>query len=451
MVYVEDVSQERPDLDTDEGYTIDVPTSGIGAVSAKTVFGALRALETFSQLVRFDFDSGRYVIDGAPWRIEDRPRFPHRGLMVDTSRHFQSLASLRAIIDTLPYAKINVLHWHIVDAQSFPFESKSSPKLWQGSYSPSERYTQVDAASIVEYARLRGVRVVPEFDMPGHADSWCVGYPHICPSTTCRTPLNVASNATFDLIEALLSEVTGNKPGAGLFPDSFLHLGGDEVNTDCWTKTPAVAAWLKAHNMTADQGYAHFTKRVATMALEQGRRPVQWNEVYDHFKTALPKKTVVHVWTSVTNVTEVAANGYNMLRNMGYFNYSWYLDNLNVDWRGVYQNEPCESIPTEELCKKVLGGHGEMWGETVDASDLQQTVWPRMASIAEKLWSSREHTQDVAAALPRIQNFRCLLLERGVAAAPVENAMARSAPAGPGSCYPRPGAAEVRGFQQLMI
>jgi len=187
--------------------------------------------------------------------------------------------------------------------------------------------------------------------------------------------------------------------------------------------------------MTPDDGYAYFVKKVAGMVIARQHRPVQWSEVFDHFKGSLPKETIVHVWKDVTNVTEVVALGYNVLRNVGYDNVSWYLDNLGVKWDAVYQNEPCKGIPTDELCAKVLGGHGEMWGETVDGSDLQQTVWPRLAAIAEKLWTSRAQTQDVAAAAQRIRNFRCLLLQRGIAAAPVDNANARSAPAGPDSCY----------------
>ena len=135
-------------------------------------YGALRALETFSQLVTFDFDRGAYVVPGVPWRIHDAPRFAHRGLMIDTARHYQPLASIRKVVDSLPYAKLNVLHWHMVDTQSFPFEVKSHPKLWTAAYAPSQRYTQADVASIVEYARLRGVRAIVEFDMPGHAQSW---------------------------------------------------------------------------------------------------------------------------------------------------------------------------------------------------------------------------------------------------------------------------------------
>merc|ERR1711957_103536 len=150
-------------------------------------------------------------------------------------------------------------------------------------------------------------------------------------------------------------------------------------------------------------------------------------------------------WDSVTwlvlvhcillDVQIVEIPGYNVIRNVGYDNVSWYLDNLDIKWDAVYQNEPCHGIPTDELCNKVLGGHGEMWGETVDGSDIEQTVWPRLAAIAEKLWSARAQTKDVASAAGRIRNFRCLLLERGIAAAPVDNANARSAPSGPGSCF----------------
>ena len=152
-----------------------------------------------------------------------------------------------------------------------------------------------------------------------------------------------------------------------------------------------------------------------------------------HFKTKLDKNVIVHVWKDVTNVTEVVANGYDVIRNVGYDNISWYLDNLNVNWTAVYQNEPCNGVP-DDLCPKILGGHGEMWGETVDESDLEQTVWPRLAAIAERLWSPRAVVGNVTDALPRIEYFRCLLNRRGVHAAPVNNADARSSPPGPGGC-----------------
>eukprot|EP01062_Namystynia_karyoxenos_P048312 TRINITY_DN3672_c0_g1_i7.p2 TRINITY_DN3672_c0_g1~~TRINITY_DN3672_c0_g1_i7.p2 ORF type:complete len:629 (+),score=239.74 TRINITY_DN3672_c0_g1_i7:76-1887(+) len=442
VVTVDDTDGSHPQLGVDESYELSVPESGKATLRAQTVYGALRGLETLSQLIVFDFDSQKYTIPFLPFSATDAPRFPHRGLMIDTARHFQTLDSIRAVIDSLPYAKLNVLHWHMSDTQSFPMESRSSPKLWQGAHSPQERYLQSDIADMVEYARLRGVRVMVEFDMPGHAGSWCAGYPEVCPSPSCTQPLNVANNATFDLIEKLLMEMTGGKasakgaPSPGLFKDNFIHLGGDEVNTGCWTKTPAIADWLQKQGMSADDAYAYFVKRAASYAIAQEHRPVQWSEVYDHFKTKLDKKTVVHIWKSVTNVTEVVANGYQVLLNVGYNSVSWYLDNIKVTWDNVYKNEPCNGVP-DNLCPLILGGHGEMWGETVDMSDLEQTVWPRLGAIAEKLWSPRAATADASKndALSRIERFRCILNRRGVRAAPVNNGQAREGPPGPGSCF----------------
>jgi len=399
----------------------------------------LRGLETFSQMVIYVYETGMYTLPNTPWEIKEAPRFPHRGLMIDVARHYQTIQSIKNIIDSLPYAKLNVLHIHMSDSQSFPLQSSSSPNLWKASFSANERYTKDDIADIVEYAHYRGVRVFVEFDMPGHADSMCAGYPAVCPSPQCTSPLNVANNATFDLIQALLMEMTGGRaskpgnPSPGLFKDNFIHLGGDEVNTKCWTNTPSIAKWLVEMNMSADQAYGYFVARVAQLALDQGHRPVQWSEVFDHFQDKLAKGTVVHIWKSNTNVTQVVDLGYNVIINVGYYKNSWYLDNLEVKWDAVYQNEPCQGVP-DTLCPMIYGGHGEMWGETVDTSDLQQTVWPKLAAIAERLWSPRS-VSSVEQAYPRIEYFRCLLNQRGIAAAPVNNPYARSAPPNPGSCY----------------
>jgi hexosaminidase len=324
---VSDWDESHPTLRTDESYSLDVRPGQPAALRAATVLGALHGLETFSQLVTFDFDAEAYSSPCVS--IRDAPRFPHRGLMMDTARHYEPVVAIRALVDSLPYAKLNVLHWHMVDAQSFPFQSRSSPRLWDGAFSPSERYTQADVVSVVEYARLRGVRVMVEFDMPGHNDAWCAGYPSICPSASCKSPLNVAANETFDRISALMRELTGGRPSSrgapsGLFPDELLHLGGDEVNTGCWDSTPSVSSWLKDRGLTADDGYALFVRRVGQMALANGRRPVQWAEVFDHFKARLDPRTVVHVWKGQTNVTEVVQLGYQVIRNVGYSAHSWY-------------------------------------------------------------------------------------------------------------------------------
>lgn len=165
---VDDLDDSHPQIHTDESYSLSLPPGGgVANVRAASVYGALRAIESFSQLVVFDFDAQSYIAPSVS--LVDRPRFPHRGLMIDTARHYQPLSFLRRVISSLPFAKLNVLHWHMADSQSFPFESKAYPELWRAAYSPSQRYTQGDVASIVEYARLHGVRVIVEFDMPGHA------------------------------------------------------------------------------------------------------------------------------------------------------------------------------------------------------------------------------------------------------------------------------------------
>lgn len=441
VVSVDSVDTSHPQIDTDESYTLTIAGDGSDAtINAKNVYGAMRGLETFAQLVSFEYDTQSYMLPAAPWKIVDSPRFPHRGLMIDTARHFLPLHVIYRVIDSLPFAKLNVLHWHNSDSQSFPFQSKSSPRLWNGAFTPAERYTQADIAAVVEYARDRGIRVMVEFDMPGHAQSWCAGYPDVCPSATCTTPLNPASPNTFTLITNLLNECTGGQastPGkpSGLFPDNFIHLGGDEVDTTCWSNTPSIAAWMKQNNYTADDAYAYFVSRAASIAIAQGRRPVQWVEVFDHFGSKLDKRTIVHVWKEESTLGPVVAAGYNALIDNSPGNNSWYLDHLDVTWQACYSNEPCASISDPKQCALVLGGQGEMWGETVDSSDLEQTVWPKLAAIAEKLWSPRAQTGSPDNAALRMANFRCLLNSRGVRAAPVNNKNARSAPPGPGSCY----------------
>jgi hexosaminidase len=130
------------------------------------VYGAYHALETLSQLMQFSFDNETYFVPNAPWSIFDFPRFAHRGILVDSSRHFEPVETLKRVIDSLTYAKFNTMHWHIVDEQSFPFDSPSFPLLSEmGAYSDYERYTVDDVAEVVEYARQRGVRVMVEIGM----------------------------------------------------------------------------------------------------------------------------------------------------------------------------------------------------------------------------------------------------------------------------------------------
>ncbi|KAJ8542223.1 hypothetical protein K7X08_017089 [Anisodus acutangulus] len=422
-------------LGVDESYSLLVTKNNersiIGGVSieANSVYGALRGLETMSQLCIFYYGIKTVQIHKAPWFIQDKPRFAYRGLLLDTSRHYLPIEIIKQIIESMSYAKLNVLHWHIIDEESFPLEVPSYPNLWKGAYTKWERYTVEDAIEIVDFAKMRGINVMAEVDVPGHAESWGAGYPDLWPSPSCKEPLDVSKNYTFDVISGILSDMRK------IFPFELFHLGGDEVNTSCWTTTPLIKQWLQDHNMTAKDAYQYFVLRAQEIAISQNWTPVNWEETFNAFPSKLNPRTVVHNWLGGGVCPKAVAQGFRCIySNQGF----WYLDHLDVPWEEVYYVEPLEEIKNISEQKLVLGGEVCMWGETADASDVQQTIWPRAAAAAERLWSDKEATSSTnttSAALQRLEYFRCLLTRRGVPAAPVTNFYARRPPLRPGSCY----------------
>jgi hexosaminidase len=326
QVSVSDPSEDYPQLETDESYTLDIKTDQTISLTSTTIYGALRGLETLSQLILYDFDTQSYYISSTPIHIEDIPRYGHRGILLDTSRHYQPLSFLETFIDSISYAKYNVLHWHVVDTQSFPFQSRTYPKLWDGAYSKQERYTQQDIRYLVEYGRQRGIKIMIEFDMPGHAGSWCTGYPEICPSTSCLQPLNPASNLTFPLITSLLSECAGkvNDNQPALFPYQLLHLGGDEVSYTCWAASNSIQQWEQENNLNGSEDtYKYFVDKAATITRSLDRLPIQWVEVFEHFGNTLDTNTIVHVWKEKSTLDGVLQAGYRaLLSNQD----DWYLE-----------------------------------------------------------------------------------------------------------------------------
>lgn len=422
-------------LGMDESYKLAIdPTKGI-SINAQTVYGAYHALETLSQLIGFDFDSETYQVRYGPWAITDAPRFPHRGLLIDSARHFEPIQTIMKVIDSLTYAKMNLVHWHLVDAQSFPFDAPSHPELGKkGAWSNQERFTPSDIAAVIEYARQRGIRVMMEIDTPGHSGSWCYGMPEVCPTPGCPSKninnwaLDITKNATYQAVQDVLTDVTN------LAFENLLHLGGDEVDTYCWSIHPYIMDWLSQRGLSLNGGFEYYLKRIQAFAWDKlNRNVVGWQEIWEHFGTQLNKKTIIHQWLpdSVALPLNVTSHGYRLIWSDSSV---WYLDHLSVTWDQMYTAEPCKGLP-EANCGLILGGEACMWGETVDTSDILQTIWPRAAAVAERLWSPRANTQDINAALPRIIAFRCLMNQRGIAAAPVNNLVARSSPPNPGSCF----------------
>ena len=311
VVKVHDPSAELQ-AGVDESYelsieSVDEVQPPVISLTSKTQFGLYHALETLSQLIVYDFDAEAYVV--TPVQIKDEPRFQHRGLLVDSSRHFQPVASLEAVIDSMAYAKLNVLHWHLIDTQSFPFDSPSYPLLGsKGAFSPVERYTAGDLAHIKKYAKARGVRVMAELDMPGHAGSWCKGHPEICPDPACPEPLNVAKNETFEVVGGILNDLTD------IFDENMIHLGGDEVDTSCWESSNEISKWLTDNHMTTDEAYSYFIARVQKIAQSHGKSVIGWEEIWKHFKTDLDPSTIIHQWLPGSTVgPEVTAAGYRLI------------------------------------------------------------------------------------------------------------------------------------------
>ena len=431
----------------DESYTLAVP-SDISApitLSAATQFGAFAGLETLSQLLSYDAGNRTYAVESVPLSVADSPAFSWRGLLVDTARHFQPLASLLSIIDSMTMAKLNVLHWHIVDAQSWPLESPSWPLLWSGAFSRVERYTTDDVAAVVAFARARGVRVVFEVDHPGHLSSACKGYPALCPADCVwdaganAVPLAPANNDTWSMLSDTLSELAALSPG-----EEFLHLGGDEVDTTCWALDAATRAWVTANGLAGvDAIYGVFVQRMNAIARALGRSPLRWEDAWNALGTALDPATVIHVWLSPATLENVTSHGYRAVYSyqgvyddiIGYQR-GWYLNGLWQPWQQMYDVDIFAGMTNASARALVLGGEAAQWGEEADGSDVLQTIWPRAAAIAERLWSyNMALNSSDAGVAARLAAFRCLLLARGVPATPLNALLGRSPPSGPGSCF----------------
>lgn len=221
----------------------------------------------------------------------DLCRFAHRGVLIDTSRHYQPPAVLEQILESMAYAKLNVFHWHMVDQQAFPIEVPSFPDLWKGAHSPRERYTLADIAHLVQFAADRGIVVVPEIDVPGHAASWGVGYPELWPSIDCKMPLDVSRNSTFQIIRGILRDLKS------VIPYTTFHFGGDEVDMVCWQRTPRIRDWMEQNKFDPQQAYAYFVLRAAAMAKEEGwETVVLWEETFANFGDQLDGSMIVENW-----------------------------------------------------------------------------------------------------------------------------------------------------------
>ena len=375
-------------LGEDESYTLTVDPNQ-AHIQAPNALGALRGMETFLQLV--EVDAQGFAISGVT--IDDAPRFPWRGLMLDCSRHFMPFELVLRNLDGMAALKLNVFHWHLSDDQGFRVESKHFPRLQQMG-SDGLYYTQNQIRHVVAYARARGIRVIPEFDMPGHSLSWLVGYPELATSSGpfeigrhwggFEALMNPASEDTYRFLDSFLSEM------AGLFPDEYFHIGGDEVNDKEWRNNPAIQSFIQTHALDGSRGLqAYFNKRIQVILAKYGKHMEGWDEILN---PDLPRNIVIQSWRGQKSLAQASRLGFQGILSSGY-----YLDLMQTAAHH-YQVDPLTGETadlTDAEKARILGGEAAMWTEYVSPETVDSRIWPRLAAIAERLWSPANVT-DVA-------------------------------------------------------
>jgi hexosaminidase len=427
---------EAPALETLESYTLDfgnVSQSGI-RITANTQLGAIHAFETLAQLTHFDFGSLLYALPKS-CSIQDAPRFKHRGLLVDTVRHYLPIPKIEQLIRTMRMNKLNVLHWHIADIQSFPIRSEVFPELSaRGSWSPFEQYSLPDLARLVDFARRHGVRVVAEFDQPGHSGAMWWSHPEIfaCDPPWTKKDIwglyegvgGLAIDPTSEVAYTFMNKLMGEM--LGVFTDEYFHIGTDEVPEDCWTN---LAGGANANfQYYIDRTVRNFTTGDFPIK-RKPRKVIMWDEAIMKAEPADKENTVIEIWHEAFLIKNATDRGYKVIVSSGTL---WYLKDQTHPWTEIYQFDPVAVGVNEKM---VLGGEACMWGEGVDASNIEAYVWPRMSAVAERLWSVRNDTQNLISAQERLTKFRCLMVQRGVDAVPIGGKVGSRK--GPGSCFER--------------
>ncbi len=368
-------------LGEDESYQLTVTDSG-AQLTAPTALGALHGLQTFLQLVTIT--PRGFAIPVVT--IKDQPRFQWRGTLIDVSRHFIPIDVLKRNLDGMAAVKMNVLHWHLSDDQGFRAESKVFPKL-TGMGSEGMFYTQAEMRDLIAYAHDRGIRVMPEFDMPGHTRSWYLGYPELSSGSGPYTLeggaidpiMDPTREETYKFLEKFIAEM------AKLFPDAYFHIGGDEVDGKQWDGNPKIQEFIHAHGMKNNQDLqAYFNQRLEKIVAKNHKIMVGWDEI---LHPDLPKTIVVQSWRGQESLAVAAQKGYRGLLSYGYY--------LDLMWPTArhYAVDPMTGAAasmTPEQKALILGGESCQWAEWVTPENIDSHIWPRNAAIAERLWSPQE-------------------------------------------------------------
>lgn len=373
-------------LGEDESYRLEISTTDV-QLTAPNPIGVFRGLQTFLQLVRVTPRS--FSVPAVT--IDDQPRFPWRGLLIDSGHRFVPISVIKRNLDGMEAVKLNVFHWRFADDQGFHVESKTFPLLQQKG-SGGFYYSEGEVREIIAYARDRGIRVVPEFDMPCHTGSWFLGYPEL---SSGQDPLKSSAidptrESTYNFLTGFIGEM------ATLFPDSYFHAGGDECDPKEWEGNPRIQQFMQAHAIKdAAALQATFTAGVEKIIASQKKIMLGWDEI---LQPGTPKDVVIQSWRGPESLAEAARNGYRGVLSSGY-----YID-LNQSAAEHYLVDPLganAAALTPEQKARVLGGEATMWTDIVSHENMDNRVWPRTAAIAERLWSPQQ-IQDVDSMYERL-------------------------------------------------
>jgi hexosaminidase len=381
LIHIDHGREKVQKVGEGESYELVVNESA-AKLSAANPLGILHGLQTLLQLVE---TTGKgFAVPAVT--IKDQPRFPWRGLLIDVSRHFIPLDVLKRNLDGMAAVKMNVLHWHLSDDQGFRVESKRFPKLHEMG-SDGLYYSQAEIRDFIAYAHDRGIRVLPEFDIPGHSRSWFVGYPELASSpgpykidpAGPDSVMDPTQESTYKFLDKFIAEM------ANLFPDAYFHIGGDEVDGKFWDANPKIQSFIHAHGMKNNQDLqAYFNQRLQKILDKHHKVMVGWDEI---LHPDLPRTILIQSWRGQESLAAAARQGYSGLLSFGYY--------LDLIWPAArhYAIDPMsDAAATLNADEKgrILGGEACMWSELVGPETIDSRIWPRNAAIAERLWSPQE-------------------------------------------------------------
>jgi len=380
-------------------------------IQANSNWGILHAFTTLSQML---FKGQNLNIT----KISDYPKVNYRGILLDTSRHYLPISTLKRQLEIMHINKFNVFHWHIVDDNSFPFQSKVYPKLLNP-WTPDAIYTIDDVSELIDFAGNLGIRIIPEFDTPGHTQSWeNVDKKFItkCPHTAGKfsRPLNPTFSKNYEIITNLYKELRDT------FKDDLIHIGGDEVAQECWAANKQILKFMEDRNITSiKQLESNYIAQLLKIVKNENFVSIVWEDVWQNFedesrrkggRNKLPKHVIVECWKSWTYnyvLPNILQEGYKVILSA-----PWYLDLIKY-------GESYKRYYEENLPKNLYGGEACLWSEFVDETNLESRLWPSASAVAERLWTN-PHTLRVNDYISeRLNNFRCYLRNLGYEAQPV--------------------------------